>query len=447
MTNAVYWFSNDLRLADNPALQRAVHSEDRLSFVYCLDPALLRPNHFNCTGLGKHRHRFIIEALTDLDKQLKHHGQHLSVYYQNPRQVFTELYEKHQVRRIYHSVNAGYNEQQFFSHIAATTDTSVTAVHSHTLFEPADLPFMLTDLPETFSKFRRLIEKDQRPLLPAGKAPGQLPPALYKPFNWLKVLREPESGSDPRFNGGETAGQKHLNDYFTQPHAQTYKETRNALDNWAHSTKFSAWLAAGCISPRQVMSALQQHETRYGANDSTYWIFFELLWREYFQWYAHVHGSKLFQFRGINGINNHKPLTSFYPERFQRWCHGNTPYPIVNACMKQLNATGYMSNRGRQLVASCFIHELQLDWRYGAAYFEQQLIDYDVASNWGNWQYLAGVGADPRGSRRFNLDKQTQTYDPEGEFIRAWRGETDGRNQNIDSVDAADWPIAPGKRH
>ena len=133
------------------------------------------------------------------------------------------------------------------------------------------------------------------------------------------------------------------------------------------------------------------------------------MWREYFQWYAHSHRAKLFKF---NGIKNTNPTTSFYPERFQKWCQGNTPYPIVNACMKQLNATGYMSNRGRQLVASCFVHELNLDWRYGAAYMEQQLIDYDVASNWGNWQYLAGVGADPRGHRRFDLGETDTNLRP-----------------------------------
>ena len=109
--------------------------------------------------------------------------------------------------------------------------------------------------------------------------------------------------------------------------------------------------------------------------------------------------------------------------------------------MKQLNATGYMSNRGRQIVASCFVNELGLDWRYGAAYFEQQLLDYDVAANWGNWQYLAGVGADPRGQRHFDIDKQTRLYDPDHAFIKRWRGVV--HPTTIDSVDAADWPIEP----
>ena len=107
--------------------------------------------------------------------------------------------------------------------------------------------------------------------------------------------------------------------------------------------------------------------------------------------------------------------------------------------MHQLNQTGYISNRGRQIVASCFVNELQLDWRYGAAYFQQQLIDHDVASNWSNWQYIAGVGADPRGGRHFNLEKQTEQFDPDGKFIHKWHGHV--FDKELDSVDAADWPI------
>jgi deoxyribodipyrimidine photo-lyase len=107
-----------------------------------------------------------------------------------------------------------------------------------------------------------------------------------------------------------------------------------------------------------------------------------------------------------------------------------------------------MSNRGRQIVASCFVNELQLDWRYGAAYFETQLIDYDPAINWGNWQYLAGVGADPRsndnGGRHFDLIKQQQRFDPKGEYIQQWLGSDASVHINesvIDHIDANGWPI------
>ncbi|NVJ59397.1 MAG: DASH family cryptochrome [Gammaproteobacteria bacterium] len=438
MSNAVFWFTNDLRLSDNLALRRACEQETHLDLVYCIDPKWMRPNALNCKTIGKHRYRFILEALNELNQQLKKHGQHLNVYFESPERLFNRLYNEHDVRRIYHSINAGYNERRFFNRIHETADDlSTISAHTHTLFEPFELPFQIIQLPNTFSKFRKKIETSHL-IIKQPLSESQLPKPNNRALDWLKILQSPEVGADPYFNGGEKSGLAHVSHYFENNFAQSYKQTRNSLDVWEESTKFSPWLAIGCVSPRQVVARLKRHEENFGANESTYWILFELLWREYFQWYAHAHGAKLFQF---TGINNHHPFTSFYGERFQRWRQGNTPFPIVNACMKQLNATGYMSNRGRQLVASCFIHELKLDWRYGAAYFEQQLIDYDVGSNWGNWQYLAGVGADPRGSRRFNLEKQTQTYDPEHKFINSWHGNT--KDMTIDSVDAADWPINP----
>jgi len=105
---------------------------------------------------------------------------------------------------------------------------------------------------------------------------------------------------------------------------------------------------------------------------------------------------------------------------FEQWKDGVTKNDFVNAFMIQLKQTGWMSNRGRQIVASYFVNQLGLDWRYGAAWFEEQLIDYDPANNWGNWQYLAGVGVDPRGRRAFNIEKQRQMYDPDNVFINQY---------------------------
>lgn len=438
MTNAVFWFSNDLRLEDNAALNLAT-AEKTLAFIYCIDPNWFVEKANNCKPLGKYRYRFLLDSLQQLDQKLSHYGQHLNVFFQRPIELAKYLYQKHDVRRFYHSVNAGLNERRWFETLSnSADDIQLISSHSHTLFEPQDLPFNLEGLPVSFSKFRTQIEKNNISPRTICPAPQSLPISFLKQNFNPKDLPVCDVNNLEHFNGGITTAKQHCEHYFKQPHPQTYKQTRNALDDWSSSTKFSPWLAIGCISPRQVMHHLQKHETIYGANDSTYWIYFELLWREYFQWYAHAHDVKLFRFKGIT---NKKPMTSFYSERFNRWCSGNTAFPLVNACMKQLNTTGFMSNRGRQIVASCLIHELKLDWRYGAAYFEQQLIDYDVASNWGNWQYLAGVGADTRGSRRFNIQKQTEMYDPEGIFIEKWNGEQIAGNGH-DSVDAADWPIA-----
>ena len=111
--------------------------------------------------------------------------------------------------------------------------------------------------------------------------------------------------------------------------------------------------------------------------------------------------------------------------------------------MNELMTTGYISNRARQIVASCLVNELSVDWRFGAAWFEEQLMDYDAGVNWGNWQYIAGVGVDPRGGRHFNIEKQTALYDPDGVYQAKWLTGGDYSDQPLDSVDASDWPVQP----
>lgn len=439
----LYWFSNDLRVADNPLLAQAANECQQLICLYVLPPESRQPNRYGLRGLGEQRWRFLQGSLRDLQQQLQARGQQLLVLQQNPLHSLAELISTHGIEAIYFAQHAGYYERRY-QHILRQRYPFIhyNSAATHTLFDPLQLPFDLADLPDNFSKFRRLVESiDLRTRIAAAE-----PAAIALPRSPLKAelvlqkwqqLPATKVIADHPWQGGSSAALQHVQQYFASSAPQTYKETRNALDDWSSSTKFSAWLADGSLSVRQILTALTQHEQQQGANDSTYWIWFELLWREYFQWYAHAHGKRLFAF---SGLKQRGPATSFYPARFQKWCSGNTPYPVVNACMRQLNTTGYMSNRGRQLVASCLVHELALDWRYGAAYFEQQLIDYDVAANWGNWQYLAGVGADPRGHRRFDLDKQTRQYDPQGSFIAYW-----GNSQAslvLDDCDAADWPIS-----
>ena len=433
MTTGLFWFTNDLRLHDQPALWK-LQSVDKLICVFCLDPQWFRPNGLNAKAMGERRFQFLVESLKDLQQQLQHAGQVLIIKQQTPHLALTELINRYNVNIIARSQHAGVYENRHWKLLQQQfPDRKFITEPSHTLFSADDLPFQLNQLPTSFTQFRKQVEDLALPR--PMSSPQQLPP----PPGPIAIDKINQSVLEPsKFTGGETAALKHINDYFSTDLPANYKTVRNELDGWTNSTKFSPWLALGCLSVRHLASRLKNYEQTNVSNDSTYWIYFELLWREYFQWYAHCYGARLFRF---DGIKNSKSRRCYYPERYQKWCNGNTPYPLVNACMKQLNATGYMSNRGRQIVASCFVHELNLDWRFGAAYFEQQLIDYDVAANWGNWQYIAGVGADPRGGRQFNIEKQTRQYDPEGEFIRHWQGDID--IIPLDSVDAADWPIMP----
>jgi deoxyribodipyrimidine photo-lyase len=208
--------------------------------------------------------------------------------------------------------------------------------------------------------------------------------------------------------------------FFGSDAIATYKETRNGMVGADYSTKFSAWLAMGCISPRLIYEELKRYERQCLANESTYWLTFELLWRDYFRFMVEKYQSKFFSKAGIRG--RELPLNGTNEKLLQSWINGQTGVDFVDANMVELRLAGFMSNRGRQNVASYYCHELELDWRYGAAYFEQQLIDYDVCNNWGNWAYLAGVGNDPRGTRIFDIEKQALSYDKDLVFRKLWLG-------------------------
>lgn len=439
---ALLWFDQDLRIHDHPALISATEGFDHLICVYCHDPVLLSNNRYSVPNLSVNRLRFLAQSLATLDEQLQVYGQRLVICHASPVAALVGLINKYRVCAVFRSRSSGFYENQNWQILqGSVSQVRFECFDSRTLFDQSAIKQILNDFPKHFTPFRQLAECIPVPqILPKPYKLPTMPEALkVAEGSLLKVFNPAEadhSQLELGWFGGELAGLKHLHAYFASNHPTQYKEHRDQLDGWSYSSKFSPWLSQGCLSVRQVYSSLQTYELQHGANESTYWLFFELLWREFFQWYAWIHGAKLFRFQGVNG---RKPLTSFYAQRFRQWCQGNTPFPIVNACMKQLNATGYLSNRGRQLVASCLVNELSLDWRYGAAYFEQALLDYDVGSNWGNWQYLAGVGADPRGQRHFDLAKQTRLYDPDQIFIDRWHG-----NQQtglLDAIDATGWPV------
>ena len=178
----------------------------------------------------------------------------------------------------------------------------------------------------------------------------------------------------------------------------------------------------GCLSPRTVYQEVSRYENERVANEDTYWLIFELLWRDFFQFQFRKHGADFFSATGIRDVKKDWRRDR---EAFGRWADGETGVPFVDANMRELNRTGYMSNRGRQNVASFLADALRLDWRWGAAYFEERLIDYDVASNWGNWAYQAGVGNDSR-DNYFNVLSQAEYYDSNADYVTTWLPELDG---------------------
>lgn len=290
------------------------------------------------------------------------------------------------------------------------------------LFHPDTVLVNFESVPRVFTNFRKVVEKKclvQPIQTPRKQAAFNIENST--PVPTLETLGFSEYETHPNsafpFSGGETAAENRLNTYiFESKKIGFYKKTRNGLLGVDYSSKFSAWLANGCLSARQIYWAIDDFEKKYFKNESTYWLIFELIWRDFFKYIALQHGNSIFK---LNGINNHTYSWQTDPKLIQQWCSGTTAEPFVNANMIELNKTGWMSNRGRQNVASYFAKTLELDWRIGAAYFESLLIDYDVHSNYGNWLYVSGVGNDPR-NRTFNVKLQADRYDTDGKFQKRW---------------------------
>ena len=405
MTTLLYWFRNDLRLHDNPALVLACQRASQLIPVYCRASQSITDWGF--TRVGVHRQGFTASALHGLQQQLQARHSDLLIRDGEASTVLPALAAQY-----------------------GASGLAVTSVWQSSLLAATDLRQLASRQPASFTAFRQLIERGGLGVPLPLESPQQLP-ALPSSLQDrpLPLPSLPELHQDPRSsfpyasaacNGSEAAGLQHLQRYLERKLPHTYKETRNQLSGMDFSSKFSPWLASGALSARRIYAALQHFEQQHGANEGSYWLWFELLWRDYFRFIHLQYGKRLYRYQGLSSEHASPPQPATQIEALRRWCAGQTGEPLVDAGMRELAATGYLSNRLRQIVASYWIHDLGGDWRAGAAWFEAQLLDYDVYSNHGNWLYIAGRGTDPRGGRRFIPQKQAREHDPQGHYQTRW---------------------------
>jgi len=431
MTQLV-WFEHDLRIQDNAALFAASQNAEALVCVYFLEPRRLNQQNFGFSSLGEHRDAFLRQSLRDLHQRLAAKGQRLLVIPGQAELLMPALIENFGITRVYRAWHPGTNEQTTWSKLKSTMpEVKWHQTPGNTLF-PTQVIEAKTDewTNGSFNHFRHKITLDS--LEPGAEQPTPLflPPQPSQNPNYEN--HPIESGAQGLFEGGESAGAAHLHSYFFDGLVKSYSfdAPRDDLMGYDDSTKFSPWLSAGCLSVRRIYKALKLHEATHGRSAATEAVFQELLWREFYYWRATSRGASLFT---CSDNNAGTPVEESYNKRLTDWCEGKTQWPLINASMRELNATGFISNRARQILASCLINELKIDWRYGAAYFEQQLIDYDMACNWGNWRYIAGECVDTRGARHFDIEKQTELFDSRGHYRERW-----GATENISLSSKAD---------
>ena len=427
MKTSIVWFKTDLRLNDNKTLIKAIAQSDQIVPVYCFDDSHYKNTKYGFKKTGNFRAQFLLESLRDLDANLRKVGSKLLILKGKPEIEIAKIVTQYKAHKVFAKKEVAFEEKQTEKLVQDELfklRCELKTYSTSTLYHAQDLPFSIKDIPDVFTIFRKKIEKDST-IRPIFEKPNEInsPEIPETVFPTLEALGLEFSAIDSRaaikFIGGETEAIKRLNHYFSETQfLSKYKETRNGMVGEDYSSKFSAWLALGCISPRYIYKEIKNYESQFGANESTYWLVFELIWRDFFRFMFKKHQTKFFLYSGIKTDTvNSKSLNE---KLLSQWINSATNADFINANMLELKQTGFMSNRGRQNVASFFCNELNMDWRFGAAYFEEQLIDYDVCSNWGNWAYLAGVGNDPRGHRYFNIEKQANDYDKNHVFRNLW---------------------------
>ncbi|CAD6587405.1 MAG: hypothetical protein ASARMPREDX12_002833 [Alectoria sarmentosa] len=422
---------------------------------------------------GPHRAKFLAESVWDLKRSLHNTGSDLEIRVGLAGQVIQELliaFKKNsaEVVAVWMTDEEGVEEKREVRDVKEAAERAGTEFKlwndEKYYVDDRDVPFRNPrDLPDVFTSYRKQVEPlrgvPRRPLPSPTKLPP-LPPSipsqphpfkipmtvedtiakLHKPLDANLGLSNPplwptDAASAHPFHGGETAGQDRIRHLVTTGSVATYKDSRNGLTGLDFSTKLSSWLALGCVSARQVHEYLlnfedgktdlgrRVHGYGKGENKGTAAVRFELLWRDYFRLATRKFGPRLFR---IGGFKNDTSSSWKYlkdketQRRVTRFLEGTTGTGLVDASMKELFLTGWTSNRSRQNVASFLAKHLGIDWRVGAEWYESLLVDYDLSSNWGNWEYLAGVGNDPREARVFNPVKQAFDYDPQGDYVKHW---------------------------
>ncbi|MDE2423866.1 MAG: DASH family cryptochrome [Betaproteobacteria bacterium] len=430
---AIYWFRRDCRLTDNPLLHRALQECDEVLPVFIENAQLNQATPWGFSRQGSHLRAFKAQLLVDLRAQLERLGAVLWLAEGDPVALLISWCRSLNIQHIYAETIAAEEEELELRQLKEA------GIQVHSLFQSSMIDInavqrIITYFPMSFTRCRQKIEvlglRFSMPLTTAleqfkiaqnWRESEQSRFVLYKD---LEYQLEPNT-SLPVVNGKWITDEERVkdyivNDYLGAHHAAHYKLTRNQLQGVDYSSKWSIWLAHGIVSARTLMHELQHYEKTVVSNESTYWLWFELLWRDYFRYLFYQRTTCLFRYQGLSA----EPISAppFNKNDFLDWSQGNTGFELIDAAMRELLTTGYLSNRLRQVVASFWLYHYRGDWRVGAAWFESQLIDYDVYSNYGNWLYIAGKGTDPQGGREFNVDKQVKQFDPNGDYRQRWLG-------------------------
>jgi deoxyribodipyrimidine photo-lyase len=412
------WFRNDLRLHDNEMLVEAIAKSDSILPVYFFDPRYFDDTRFGTAKTGVFRAEFLRGSLKSLRNAFRRMGGDILFVQGRPEDHLKELVERFDIAEVYHHREVAPEETLISDNVEDllwTLKVNLRHFIGHTLYNKEDLPFPIKDIPDVFSQFKKKTERDA-----IVKACFSSPESISFVENeeWGEVPSLEELGfvldGNENFNGypegGEGAGLEHLKSLFDAGSAIYLKNTKSNIDKPGFSSQLSAWLALGCLSPRMVYWQVKEAESKFGTNIHFNQILLGLLWRDYFRFMFKKHGIAFFQ---EEKLENEVLYAAVGGDALDNWKLGKTGNPVVDKYMFDLNTTGFIPHMGRQLVATYLIHVQRVHWTCGAAYFEEKLIDYAAASNWGNWASVAGLTKDAKSKNGVDLNKQFKILEVE----------------------------------
>ncbi|MEJ5993321.1 DASH family cryptochrome [Pedobacter sp. Du54] len=417
------WFRNDLRLHDNEMLVEAIAKSDCILPVYFFDPRQFETTVYGTLKTGVIRTRFLLENVESLRQSFKKLGGDLLILSGKPEDFLPDLVSKYEINEVYHHREVASEETAISTQVEDLLwKQKVNLKHfiGHTLYNKEDLPFPIRDIPDVFTQFKKKTERDAV-VKPCFLTPTEINFVDVNDWGSLPALAEllpfeivDAFTTNPIFKGGEAEAIIHLHEFL---HAGEDIANANAMVKKNKVVaNLSAWLAVGSLSPRKVYWKLKEAEANYGLKPYFGQIILGLLWRDYFRFMFKKYRNTFFKQEGFKQEVQLKPIED--NAALKRWQTACTGHTLIDSIMNELNTTGYINNISRLLVASYLVDELKVNWVMGASYFEEKLIDYCPASNWGNWANVAGVGNDQRLSSSFSFEKQLKAIDPKGIYTQ-----------------------------